>query len=123
MSCDGPPPQSFVQTKKHPRRVEDSLIGEVVAFVFGPVRQCHRRTRFRRLSALLASAQIQVSQWVTGARCQFAAAGLLQLSGSTPTAGRQILVAKLGTQAADPAHSSKTIGPADDLFSQIGGGS
>ena len=76
MRCAGPPERSFVQAKKQPRWlwwVEDALSGEVVAFVFG------RRTHatFRRLLALLASAHIQVSQWITDAWCRAAGAGLL----------------------------------------------
>ena len=57
---------SFVSCKRFPRWlwwVEDAASGEVVAFVFG------RRTHatFKRLLALLETAQIQVSGWITDA--------------------------------------------------------
>lgn len=57
---------AFVQAKKHPRWlwwVEDALSGQVVAFVFG--RRTHQT--FRRLLALLESAQVAVSKWITDA--------------------------------------------------------
>lgn len=122
MRCDGLPPAVVLASQNVPTVTvmgRGNVRGEVVAFVFG------RRTHaaFRRLSALLASAQIRVSQWVTDAGWWFAATGLQRLSRSTQTDGRQIPVAELGTQAPDPAYSFKTISLADDLFFQVGGNS
>ena len=60
---------SYVQNKRNPRWlwwVEDHDTGEVVAFLFGPVRRCGRTNEsFSRLLTLLTQSGIVVSRWFT----------------------------------------------------------
>ena len=57
--------------------VEDHDTGEVVAFLFGPVRRCGRTNEsFGRLLAMLAESGIVVSRWFTDYWCRAAGAGL-----------------------------------------------
>ena len=60
---------SYVQKKGNPRWlwwVEDHDTGQVVAFLFGPVRRCGRtNASFKQLLRLLAESGIVVSRWFT----------------------------------------------------------
>lgn len=58
--------------------VEDAVTGEIIAFVFGPVRRCRRTHQtFRHLLYLLEEATIEVIRWITDSWCRAAVAGLL----------------------------------------------
>ena len=46
--------------------VEDAVTGEIIAFVFGPVRRCGRTHQtFRHLLSLLEQAKIEIIRWIT----------------------------------------------------------
>ncbi len=53
--------------------VEDAVTGEIIAFVFEPVRRCGRTHQtFRHLLYLLEEAKIEVIRWITDSWCRAA---------------------------------------------------